>query len=83
MFRDERLNGKRRPSSDLVDQIVGSREDAVRVVDGNFSKMRNEELAAGPARDPIALGIERRGVVTRRTARLGASDHLAPFLDRH
>lgn len=58
MFGNEGFDRQRRATSDLLDEIVGSREHAVGMIDGDLTQMLDHELAAWPAGDAIGLGIE-------------------------
>ena len=44
--------------SDLFDEIVGPGEHPVRVVDGDLAQVLHQELAAGPAGNPVGFGIK-------------------------
>src|SRR5690348_265107 len=81
MLGNESLDRQRRPTADPVDQIVGSGEHTVGVIDGNLSQMLHQELAAGSAGNSVGLGIERTRVVARCLPCGGARDQLRPLLD--
>ena len=58
MLGYESFNGERGPSPDLFDEIVGPGEHPVRVVDGDLAQVLHQELAAGPAGNPVGFGIK-------------------------
>src|SRR5713226_2752862 len=55
MLGDERLDRQRGAAPDRLNEIIGSRKDAVRVIDGDLAEVLHQELAAWPAGDPIGL----------------------------
>ena len=58
MLGYESFNGERGPSPDLFDEIVGPGEHPVRVVDGDLAQVLHQELAAGPAGNPVGFGVK-------------------------
>lgn len=55
---DKGFDRLRWPAADPLDEIVGSREHAIGMVDGDLTQMLDQELAAWPTDDAIGLGIE-------------------------
>src|SRR5271155_1250698 len=68
MFGDESFDCERGPPRDFLDKIVGAGEHAIRMIDGDLAEVLHQELATGPARDAVGLGIQRPGIVARRSS---------------
>src|SRR3954447_19590814 len=49
VFLDEHLERHGRPATELLDQVVLAREDAVLVIDGDLPQVLEEEVIDGPA----------------------------------
>ncbi len=58
MLGHKGFDGERGSSPDLFDEIVGPGEHPVRVVDGDLAQVLHQELAAGPAGNPVGFGIK-------------------------
>src|SRR5579883_2205691 len=83
VFGNESFDGERRPATNLFDKIVGSCEHSIGMIDRDLPQMLHKELAAGLARDPVGLRIERRGIIAGRPSRGSARNQFRPLLDRH
>src|SRR5215469_5959320 len=55
---DERLERHGRPATELLNQVVRAREDAVLVIDGDLPQVLEEEVIDGPTRR-LPAGLER------------------------
>jgi hypothetical protein len=50
MLRDKLIERRRRPTSDLLDEVIRAREDAVLVIDRDFTQMLHGEGLSLPFR---------------------------------
>jgi hypothetical protein len=58
VFLDEHLERHGRPATELLDQVIRAREDAVLVINGDLPQVLEEEVIDGPARR-LPAGLER------------------------